>query len=253
MTSISENCSLFEIDTELDDILEQVETEGGPSEALLSRFREFCAAHGEKVDQIGRFVRMMEAREQFCRAEAARLGERARATANKVDRTKSMVLFYLMSRELRKIEGREFTLRIQKNSQDSVHILDEPALPMAYRKVEARIGGVLWETILSYLPEDLELSLVACIQETKPDTEAIKAAALRHEEVVGAEVRRLSSAGGLIPKNWAAHATKAYAANPLSCQQFLRGVRAAEYQQWRDHGDMGATGLDRDHCRQSGG
>jgi hypothetical protein len=133
---------------------------------------------------------MMEAREQYCRAEAARLGERARSTAAKVDRTKSMVLFYLMSGELRKIEGREFTLRIQKNSQDSVRILDEPALPVAYRKVEARIGGVLWETVLSYLPEVLERSLVACIQETKPDTEAIKAAVLRQEEVAGAEVRR---------------------------------------------------------------
>ena len=120
MTNVVECHSLFEIDNELDDLLEQieeqVETEGEPSEILLSRFRDFCAAHGEKVDRIGRFVKTMEAREQFCRAEAARLGERARATANKVDRTKSMVLFYLMSRELRKIEGREFTLRIQKNS-----------------------------------------------------------------------------------------------------------------------------------------
>jgi Siphovirus Gp157 len=107
---------------------------------LLCRFQQFCEIHGEKVDPIGRFVRMMEAREQHCRTEAARLGERARSTAAKVDRTRSMVLFYLMSRELRKIEGREFTLRIQKNSQDSVRIVDEPALPMAYRRVEARIG-----------------------------------------------------------------------------------------------------------------
>ena len=194
MTNVVEFCSLFEIDCELDSLIEQieaqVEAEGEPSEELLSRFREFCAAHGEQVDRIGRFVRMMEAREQFCRAEAARLGERARATANKVDRTKSMVLFYLMSRDLRKIEGREFTLRIQKNSQDSVRILDELSLPTAYRKIEVRVGGVLWDTVLSYLPEDLGRSLTACIQETRPDTEAIKAAVLRHEEVAGAEVRR---------------------------------------------------------------
>ncbi|WP_263359924.1 siphovirus Gp157 family protein [Acidicapsa ligni] len=194
MSTIVESISLFEIDMELDDLLEQieeqVESEGEPSEELLFRFRQFCEAHGEKVDRIGRFVRMMEAREQYCRAEAARLGERARSTANKVDRTKSMVLFYLMSRELRKLEGREFTLRIQKNSQDSVRILDDPALPMAYRKVEARIGGVLWETILAYLPEELERSLSACVHETKPDTDAIKAAVLRQEQVAGAEVRR---------------------------------------------------------------
>ncbi len=194
MTNVAETHSLFEIDHELDDLLEQmeeqVEAEGEPSEELLSRFQEFCAAHGEKVDRIGRFVRMLEAREQFCRAEAARLGERARATANKVDRTKSMVLFYLMSREVRRIEGREFTLRIQKNSQDSVRILDEANLPMAYRKVEVRLSGGLWDTVLSCLPEELECAMSACVQEMKPDTEAIKAAYMRHEEVAGAEVRR---------------------------------------------------------------
>jgi len=134
----------------------------------------------------------MEAREQYCRNEAARLGERARTSANKVARTKSMVLFYLMSRELRKIEGREFTLRVQKNSQDSVKITDETALPMAYRKVEARIDGVVWETIISYLPESLAEVLEASVQDTKPDTEAIKLAVLREEQVPGAEVRRRS-------------------------------------------------------------
>lgn len=41
-----------------------------------------------------------------------------------------------------------------------------------------------------YLPEELERALAACVQETKPDTEAIKAAVLRHEEVTGAEARR---------------------------------------------------------------
>jgi hypothetical protein len=105
MTNLAESRSLFEIDNELDDLLEQIEeqvaVEGEASEELLCRFRQFCEVHGEKVDRIGRFVRMMEARE-YCRAEAARLGERARSAANKVDRTKSMVLFYLMSRELRR-------------------------------------------------------------------------------------------------------------------------------------------------------
>jgi hypothetical protein len=196
MTNVAESYSLFEIDNELDDLLEQIEdqvsVEGEASEELLCRFRQFCEVHGEKVDRIGRFVRMMEAREQYCRAEAARLGERARSAANKADRTKSMVLFYLMSRGLRKIEGREFTLRIQKNSQDSVRILDELSLPTAYRRIEARVSGVLWETVLSCLPEELKRAMAACVQEMKPDTEAIKAASMRHEEVAGAEVRRSS-------------------------------------------------------------
>ena len=51
---------------------EQVESEGEASEDLVARFQQFCEAHGEKVDRIGRFVRMMEAREQY-------LPERGRA------------------------------------------------------------------------------------------------------------------------------------------------------------------------------
>ena len=68
MASIAEASSLFEIDMELDGLLEeieeQVESEGQASEDLVARFQQFCAAHGEKVDRIGRFVRMMEAREE---------------------------------------------------------------------------------------------------------------------------------------------------------------------------------------------
>ena len=194
MASIAESNSLFEIDTELDglldDIQEEVERSGEPSDELRARFQQFCDAHGEKVDRIGRFVRIMEAREQFCRAEAARLADRARTAANKVDRTKSMVLFYLMSRDLRKIEGREFTLRVQKNSQHSVRITDEVAVPKCLCWIDARISGVLWETVLSLLPDELAKTLESSVQGTRPNSDEIKAAAMRNEQVPGAEVRR---------------------------------------------------------------
>jgi hypothetical protein len=132
----------------------------------------------------------MEAREMFCRAEAIRLGDRARAAAGKVERTKNMVLYYLMSRELKSIEGREFTLRAQKNSQESVRITDEEALPLAYRKIDARVGGALWETVLANLPDELSKMLECSVEESRPDTDTIKAAILREEQVPGAELRR---------------------------------------------------------------
>jgi len=126
MSTIADTNSLFEIDTELDGLLNAIEEQtaqgGEPAEEIVARFQQFCSAHGEKVDRIGRFLRRMEAHEQFCRAEVVRLSDRARAAAGKVERTKNMVLYYLMSRELKSIEGREFTLRAQKNSQDSVRI-----------------------------------------------------------------------------------------------------------------------------------
>jgi hypothetical protein len=194
MSTIATTNSLFEIDAELDSLLDEIEEQtaqgGEPAGELVARFQQFCSAHGEKVDQIGRFVRIMEAREQYCRSEAARLADRARATAGKVERTKNMVLYYLLSRNLKKIEGYQFTLRAQKNSQDSVRITDEAAVPLAYRKIDARIGGVLWETVLANLPEELSKMLEAAVQESKPDSEAIKSAIQQEEHVPGAELRR---------------------------------------------------------------
>ena len=194
MASIAEANSLFEIDMELDELLEdiqgQVESEGEPSEDLMARFQQFCEAHGEKVDRIGRFVRMMEAREQFCRSEAARLNDRARTAAGKVERTKNLVLYYLLSRDLKKIEGREFTLRAQRNSQDSVRITDEAAVPKSYCRIDARVPGIIWETVLSILPDELARTLESSVQETRPDNDAIKTAVAQSEVVPGAEVRR---------------------------------------------------------------
>jgi hypothetical protein len=194
MASIAEASSLFEIDMELDELLEeieeQVQSDGQAPEDLIARFQQFCEAHSERVDRLGRFLRMMEAREQYCRSEATRLTDRARATAGKVERTKNMVLYYLLSRDLKKIEGYQFTLRAQKNSQDSVRITDENAVPKCYCRIDARIDGVIWETVLSLLPHELSRSLESSIQETRPNADAIKAAAVRNEHVPGAEVLR---------------------------------------------------------------
>ncbi len=194
MVSIAEANSLFEIDMELDGLLEkiqeQVESQGEASEDLVARFQQFCEAHGEKVDRIGGFLRMMEAREQFCRSEAERLSDRARAAAGKVERTKNMVLYYLLSRDLKKLEGYQFTLRAQKNSQDSVRITDEAARPKSYCRIDVRIDGVIWETVLSLLPNELARALESSVQDARPNADAIKAAAMRNEQVPGTEVRR---------------------------------------------------------------
>ena len=194
MASIAQEHSLFEIDCELDTLLDEIEEEienrGESSAELLERFQQFCEAHSEKADRIGRFLRMMEARVQYCRSEASRLQERARNSERKATQTKYMVMYYLKSRELKKIEGREFTLRIQKNGQDSVRFTDETQVPMLYRTVAARIDGSLWVRLIESLPEELSRSLVASIQDAAPSNEAIKQAVQNHVAVPGAEVYR---------------------------------------------------------------
>lgn len=64
MSTIADTNSLFEIDTELDGLLDAIEEQtaqgGEPAEEIIARFQQFCSAHGEKVDRIGRFLRRME-------------------------------------------------------------------------------------------------------------------------------------------------------------------------------------------------
>jgi hypothetical protein len=71
-----------------------------------------------------------------------------------------------------------------------VRITDEATLPAAYRKIDARIGGVLWETVLANLPDELGRMLEGTVEESRPDTDSIKAAILHEEQVSGAELRR---------------------------------------------------------------
>jgi hypothetical protein len=194
MSSIAGSNSLFEIDRELDSLLdaiqEEIATKGQASEECVARFAEFCKAHGEKVDRIGRFVRSMESRTNHCRAEAQRLYERARAADNKSTRAKSMVLYYLKSRNLQKIEGVEFTLQQCQNSQDTVRILDEDQIPERYKRVYIALSGDLWERLLALVPGKLREVLKASVKESTPDNDAIKAAAAGNESVPGAEVKR---------------------------------------------------------------
>ena len=194
MASIAQGYSLFEIDRELDDLVdrieEEIETLGEASPVLIDRFQAFCEAHGEKADRIGRFLRMMEARVQYCRTEAARLQDRARCCDRKVTQTKNMVMYYLMSRELKKIEGREFTLRIQRNSHDSVRFTDETQVPMCLWKVEATLDGQLWEEVIAAVPTELKHMLISSVRETVPSSDAIKQAVQNGVPVPGAEVYR---------------------------------------------------------------
>ena len=192
--TIAADNSLLTIDRELDALLDQMQEEldesGEASPESMARFQQFCEAFGEKVDRIGRFIRVMEARAAYCKAESARLGARAKSADSKVEQTKSLVLFYLVSRNLAKMEGKEFTLRRQKNSQDSVRIHCPEAIPMRLQRVDARFDGVLWERILAVLPNDLKVAFASCMQASTPANDAIKSEIAAGSQVEGATVSR---------------------------------------------------------------
>ena len=191
---MSDGNTLFEIDRELDSLLDEIEEQaeghGSASPELLEKLRQFCDAESEKVDRIGRFLTLMDNRMKYCRQQADRFQMRARSADAKMVRTKNMVLYFLAARGLKKIEGREFTLRLQKNSQDSVVILDMAQLPMHCRELELRLPGSLWEKVLAAVPQETANALKISVRDERPSNEAIKLAASRSEQIPGAQVKR---------------------------------------------------------------
>jgi hypothetical protein len=191
---MSNGDTLFEIDRELDSLLdqieEQVEETGSASPELLERFQQFCEAESEKVDRIGRFLTLMDSRMKYCRQQAEHFQKRAHTAEGKGVRTRNMVLYFLAARGLKKIEGREFTLRLQKNSQDSVEITDASQVPISCRELELRIPGRVWRSVLDLVSEETSNALKSCVRDDRPSNDAIKEAARRNEAVLGALVKR---------------------------------------------------------------
>ena len=122
--------------------------------------------------------------------QADHFQKRARSTDAKIVNTKNMVLYFLAARGLKKIEGKEFTLRLQKNSQDSVEITDASQVPITCRELNLRVPGSVWHAVLAYLPEDASKSLEGCVHDDRPSNDAIREAAARCEEVPGTLIKR---------------------------------------------------------------
>jgi len=179
-TSIARDQSLLELDSELDALLDhiqdEIEEQGEASAEAMDRLQLFCQAMDVKVDRIGRFLKVMETRAEYCRKESARYAARAKRAQNKIERTESMVLYYLASHNLKKIESHEFTLKRNKNSQDTVEISQPDCIPAQLRRFEARVEGPLWIEVIDALPETFATRLRACVKSSEPSNSAIKAA-----------------------------------------------------------------------------
>jgi len=187
--------SLLELDRELDFLLEQIEDEidehGEAGSESMERLALYAKAMNLKVDRIGRYLSQMETRAVHCKKEAERYAARYKRAERKIDRTKSMVLYYLESHDLKQFESDSFTLRRQKNSQDSVIVSNAEAIPEEFRKFELRIEGPLLQRVKEALPDALKLDLTATVRSSEPSTMAIRRHLANGGKLDGAQVKRL--------------------------------------------------------------
>ena len=192
---VARDQSLLEIDHELDSLLERIEDEiegqGEAGREAMDRLQAFAEAMNLKVDRIGRYLSVMETRAAYCRKEAARLAARAKRAESKIERTKQMVLYYLATHNLTKLETDNTTLRRQKNSQDSVIVRNAEGIPSELKRYEVTVDGGVWMRLLPVLPEDLAAAMQASVRNTEPLNGAIKQYFAAGKTIEGVEVKRL--------------------------------------------------------------
>jgi hypothetical protein len=194
-TDVADDHSLLTLDYELDLLLERIEDEieesGEASKEAMERLRLFCQAMNVKVDRLGRYLAVMKTRAAHCKQEAARYAARAKRAENKIARTESMVLYYLVSHDLKQLETDNFTFRRQKNSQDSLIVRDAQAVPPELNRYELKVDGPLFLEVIGALPDEVAASLRASVKFTEPSNTAIKQHFASGKTIEGVEVKRL--------------------------------------------------------------
>jgi hypothetical protein len=102
-----------------------------------------------------------------------------------------MVLYYLESHDLKQVESDDFTLRRQKNSQDTVIVSNPDAIPPDLKRYELKVSGDIWMKVFLALPDELAAALQAAVGGAEPMNQAIKQYFASGRTIDGVVVRRL--------------------------------------------------------------
>jgi len=120
--------SLFDLDERLIDLMDRAEEaaeSGDIPQALLQEINDYLDAFRTKVDRIAGYWRWQEFIVDVCGQEVDRLSARKKAAEGRVNRLKGMLLAFMMSRGLKKLEGEKSSIGMQPNSMTSL-MIDDP-------------------------------------------------------------------------------------------------------------------------------
>jgi hypothetical protein len=119
--------SLFDLDerlVELMDCAEEAAECGEIPQELVEEINDYLEAFRTKVDRIAGYWRWQESIASICGEESERLSARKRAADRRVNRLKDMLLAFMMSRGLKKLDGEKAAIGLQANGNASLVIND---------------------------------------------------------------------------------------------------------------------------------
>ena len=191
----AQNCSLFEIDTELEAAFDQIEEEreitGNISEESRERCMQLFVELGRKIDRIAAYLRTQQRKASIAAEEAQRLQQRRRSAEQRVDDVKQMLTYFMGCRGLKRLEGELNTIRPQTNSQASLQI-DDWQLPQEFCLHTGSIPHRLLKEMLEHLPVGLRGEFLEAMLTTQSNTQLVRDALFRGETVAEARLERRS-------------------------------------------------------------
>ena len=140
--------SLFDLDERLVELLDsadEVAEAGEIPQDLLQEINDYLEAFQTKVDRIAGYWRWQESIAAICGEEAERLSARKRAADRRVNRLKEMLMAFMVSRGVKRLEGEKAASGLQANSMAFL-VIDDPL----------QIGECFFEKNLKFTKTELQ-------------------------------------------------------------------------------------------------
>ena len=140
--------SLFDLDERLVELLDSADEAAEAGEIpqdLLQEINDYLEAFQTKVDRIAGYWRWQEAVAAICGEESERLSARKRAAERRVNRLKDMLVAFMMSRGVKRLEGEKAAIGLQANSMAALVIDDS-----------LRVGECFFEKNLKFTKTELQ-------------------------------------------------------------------------------------------------
>lgn len=119
---------LYEMSNKYQQVLSLIED---GHEGLEDTLEALSDAIEDKVENIGKLVKTVEAEATGLKAEEQRLADRRKSLESNIKRLKEYAYQSMLDAGMKKIKGSLFTFSIQ-NSPPSVEVLDDSIIPIGY-------------------------------------------------------------------------------------------------------------------------
>jgi hypothetical protein len=154
---VAKGLSMFEIDESLEGLVEAAELEaeaniGEISEDIKTALATYAEALGYKVDRIASYLKAQKAEAEIAQREAERFQARYKAAENREKRLKQMLVWFMISRNTKKLRGALNTISLQSNSAPSLTIEETTHIPDNFYRAKVELAWPVWREIVDSLP-----------------------------------------------------------------------------------------------------